>query len=115
MRSGYDTARDLPPDSGVTAVLAANDYVAMGVIRGFQDRGWRVPEDVSVFGWDDEEFTRYFSPTISTVHINKEEVGRRAMLSLLALLRGEPAPAPAADVDDLFRIVPRDSSGPARR
>ncbi|MDO0938140.1 substrate-binding domain-containing protein [Streptomyces sp. DG2A-72] len=113
MRSGYDTARDLPPDSGVTAVLAANDYVAMGVIRGFQDRGWRVPGDVSVFGWDNEEFTQYFSPTISTVHINKEEVGRRAMLSLLALLRGEPAPV--ADVDDLFRIIPRDSSGPARR
>ncbi|WDV49262.1 substrate-binding domain-containing protein [Streptomyces coeruleorubidus] len=113
MRSGYDTARDLPPDSGVTAVLAANDYVAMGVIRGFQDRGWRVPEDVSVFGWDNEEFTQYFSPAISTVHINKEEVGRRAMLSLLALLRGEPAPV--TDVDDLFRIVPRDSSGPAPR
>ncbi|MGW0610689.1 substrate-binding domain-containing protein [Streptomyces sp. NPDC002788] len=113
MRSGYEAAQDLPSDSGVTAVLAANDYVAMGVIRGFQDRGWRVPEDVSVFGWDDEEFTRYFSPTISTVHINKEEVGRRAMLSLLALLRGEPAPV--ADVDDLFRIVPRDSSGPAHR
>lgn len=113
MRSGYDTARDLPPDSGVTAVLAANDYVAMGVIRGFQDRGRRVPEDVSVFGWDNEEFTQYFSPAISTVHINKEEVGRRAMLSLLALLRDEPAPV--AEVDDLFRIVPRDSSGPAPR
>ncbi|MBR8640455.1 substrate-binding domain-containing protein [Streptomyces tuirus] len=90
MRSGYDSARDLPADSGVTAVLAANDYVAMGVIRGFQDRGWRVPEDVSVFGWDDEEFTRYFSPSMSTVHINKEEVGRQAMLSLLALLRARP-------------------------
>ena len=111
MRSGYEAARDLPADSGVTAVLAANDQVAMGVIRGFQDRGTRVPEEMSVFGWDDEELTRYFSPTISTVHVDKEEVGRRAMLSLLALLRGEPGPA--ADVADLFRIVPRGSSGPA--
>ncbi|AXE90512.1 substrate-binding domain-containing protein [Streptomyces sp. Go-475] len=113
MRSGYEAARDLPADSGVTAVLAANDYVAMGVIRGFQDRGTRVPEDVSVFGWDDEEFTRYFSPAISTVHMDKEEVGRRAMLSLLALLRDEPAPV--ADVAELFHIVPRESSGPAPR
>ncbi|MEU0110142.1 substrate-binding domain-containing protein [Streptomyces sp. NPDC006251] len=113
MRSGYEAARDLPADSGVTAVLAANDYVAMGVIRGFQDRGTRVPEDMSVFGWDDEEFTRYFSPTISTVHMDKEEVGRRAMLSLLALLRDEPAPV--ADVAELFHIVPRESSGPAPR
>ena len=113
VRSGYEAARDLPADSGVTAVLAANDYVAMGVLRGFQDRGTRVPEEMSVFGWDDEEFTRYFSPSISTVHINKEEVGRRSMLSLLALLRGEPEPG--SEVGDLFRIVPRGSSGPAPR
>jgi DNA-binding LacI/PurR family transcriptional regulator len=111
VRSGYEAARDLPADSGVTAVLAANDYVALGVLRGFQDRGMRVPEEMSVFGWDDEEFTRYFSPSISTVHINKEEVGRRSMLSLLALLRGEPAPE--SEVEDLFHLVPRGSSGPA--
>lgn len=113
VRSGYEAARDLPADSGVTAVLAANDYVAMGVLRGFQDRGTRVPGEVSVFGWDDEEFTRYFSPSISTVHINKEEVGRQSMLSLLALLSGEAEPTP--EITDLFRIVPRESSGPAPR
>ncbi|WP_078899507.1 MULTISPECIES: substrate-binding domain-containing protein [Streptomyces] len=113
VRSGYEAARDLPADSGVTAVLAANDYVALGVLRGFQDRGTRVPEEMSVFGWDDEEFTRYFSPSISTVHINKEEVGRQSMLSLLALLRGEPEPE--AEVTDLFHLVPRGSSGPAPR
>ncbi|MFF9028713.1 substrate-binding domain-containing protein [Streptomyces iakyrus] len=113
VRSGYEAARDLPADSGVTAVLAANDYVALGVLRGFQDRGVRVPEEMSVFGWDDEEFTSYFSPSISTVHINKEEVGRRSMLSLLALLRGEPEPEP--EVMDLFHLVPRASSGPVPR
>ncbi|MFJ7296788.1 substrate-binding domain-containing protein [Streptomyces collinus] len=113
VRSGYEAARDLPADSGVTAVLAANDYVALGVLRGFQDRGVRVPEEMSVFGWDDEEFTRYFSPTISTVHIDKEEVGRQSMLSLLALLRGEPEPK--SEVADLFRLVPRGSSGPIDR
>ncbi|WP_078916067.1 substrate-binding domain-containing protein [Streptomyces viridochromogenes] len=113
VRSGYEAARDLPADSGVTAVLAANDYVALGVLRGFQDRGTRVPDEMSVFGWDDEEFTRYFSPSISTVHINKEEVGRQSMLSLLALLRGEPEPE--AEVTDLFHLVPRGSSGPAPR
>ncbi|MDX3517882.1 substrate-binding domain-containing protein [Streptomyces scabiei] len=110
VRSGYEAARDLPADSGVTAVLAANDYVALGVLRGFQDRGTRVPEEMSVFGWDDEEFTRYFAPSISTVHVNKEEVGRRSMLSLLALLRGEPEPG--SEVADLFHLVPRGSSGP---
>ncbi|MFF9105652.1 substrate-binding domain-containing protein [Streptomyces rubrogriseus] len=111
VRSGYDAARDLPADSGVTAVLAANDFVAMGVIRGFEDRGLRVPQDVSVFGWDNEQFTEYFLPTISTVDIDREALGRRAMSSLLGLIRGEPEAV--VDVSDLFRIVPRASSGPA--
>jgi DNA-binding LacI/PurR family transcriptional regulator len=111
VRSGYEAARDLPVDSEVTAVLAANDYVAMGVIRGFQDRGVRVPRDVSVFGWDDEQFSQYFLPSISTVHHDREALAREAMLSLLALIRGTPQPA--VDISDLFEIIPRGSSGPA--
>ncbi|MCI2422547.1 LacI family transcriptional regulator [Saccharopolyspora sp. K220] len=113
VRSGYEAARDLPEDSGVTAVLAANDFVAMGVIRGFQDRGVRVPDEVSVFGWDNEQFTRYFMPTISTVDLDRDTLGRQAMLSLLALL-GEEQP-PSGPVAGRFKIVPRESSGPAPR
>ncbi|MCT2591554.1 LacI family transcriptional regulator [Streptomyces sp. N2-109] len=113
VRSGYEAARDLPANSGVTAVFAANDYVAMGVLRGFQDRGVRVPEAISVFGWDNEQFTQYFSPTISTVSSDREELGRRAMLSLLALIDGRPQPA--VHIDELFRLIPRGSSGPAPR
>jgi LacI family transcriptional regulator, repressor for deo operon, udp, cdd, tsx, nupC, and nupG len=111
--SGYDAARDLPPDSGVTAVLAANDYVAMGVIRGFQDRGVRVPEDVSVFGWDDEQFGQYFLPSISTVASDRETIGGAAMRRLIALIRQEPLPA--AELGHLFTVVPRASSGPPPR
>lgn len=113
VRSGYEAARDLPADSRVTAVLAANDFVAMGVIRGFQDRGMRVPDDVSVFGWDDEQFTRYFLPTMSTVKYDRESLGRRAMLSLLAQVRGEPEPP--VKLGKLFELIPRGSSGPAPR
>ncbi|NUR29834.1 MAG: LacI family DNA-binding transcriptional regulator [Catenulispora sp.] len=111
--SGYAAARDLPADSGVTAVLAANDYVAMGVIRGFQDRGIRVPEDVSVFGWDDEQFTQYFLPSISTVASDREAIGRQAMRRLIALIRGEPQPP--YELEHLFTLVPRASSGPPPR
>lgn len=111
--SGYEAARDLPADCGVTAVLAANDYVAMGVIRGFQDRDLRVPEDVSVFGWDDEQFTQYFRPSMSTVRLDRDTMGRQAMSSLLALINGEQQPA--LRFDSAFEIVPRGSSGPAPR
>jgi LacI family transcriptional regulator, repressor for deo operon, udp, cdd, tsx, nupC, and nupG len=112
VRSGYDAAQGLSADSGVTAVLAANDDVAMGVIRGFQDRGWRVPEDVSVFGWDNQEFTAYFNPSISTVDLDREAMGRRAMTALLARIRKEAEPEIHQDLN--FRLVLRESSGPAR-
>jgi DNA-binding LacI/PurR family transcriptional regulator len=112
VRSGYDAAQGLSADSGVTAVLAANDDVAMGVIRGFQDRGWRVPEDVSVFGWDNQEFTAYFNPSISTVDLDREAMGRRAMQALLARIREETEPELHLDLD--CRLVLRESSGPAR-
>jgi LacI family transcriptional regulator len=112
VRSGYEAARGLPAGSGVTAVFAVNDYVAMGVIRGFQDRGLRVPEDVSVFGWDNQEFTAYFNPSISTVDLDREAMGRRAMQALLARIREETEPELQLDLD--CRLVLRESSGPAR-
>lgn len=111
--SGYDAARDLPEGSGVTAVLAANDYVAMGVIRGFQDRGVQVPHEVSVFGWDNEQFTEYFRPSISTVAADREAIGRQAMCRLIALIREQPQPA--IETGSLNTLVPRGSSGPAPR
>ncbi|MEV8066823.1 LacI family DNA-binding transcriptional regulator [Streptomyces sp. NPDC085995] len=113
VRSGYEAAQDLPADAGVTAVLAANDYVAMGVIRGFQDRGVDVPGDVSVFGWDNEQFTEYFRPTMSTVRLDRETLGRQAMRVLLARIQGQSAPEIC--LGDFFEVVSRESSGPAPR
>ncbi len=71
-QSGYDAITSLPDDCGVTAVVAANDGVAMGVIRGALSRGWQVPRDLSVFGWDDEEFGRFATPSLSTVAVDRE-------------------------------------------
>ncbi|WDV49258.1 LacI family DNA-binding transcriptional regulator [Streptomyces coeruleorubidus] len=112
VRSGYDAAQSLSADSGVTAVLAANDDVAMGVIRGFQDRGWRVPQDVSVFGWDNQEFTAYFNPSISTVELDRQAMGRQAMKALLARIRQEAEPELHLDLNS--HLVLRESTGPAR-
>jgi LacI family transcriptional regulator, repressor for deo operon, udp, cdd, tsx, nupC, and nupG len=111
--SGYEAARDLPANSRVTAILAANDYVALGVIRGLQDRGVRVPQDVSVFGWDNEEFTRYFLPSISTVASDREAIGRQAMTRLIALIRDQPPPP--MQRKSPFTLIHRASSGPAPR
>ncbi|MEZ7126825.1 LacI family DNA-binding transcriptional regulator [Nonomuraea sp. AD125B] len=112
-RSGYDAVQALPDDCGVTAIVAANDHVAMGAVRAALARGWRVPGDVSVFGWDDEELGRFATPSLSTVAVDREVQGREAVARLVAEVRGEPAPEPAAR--PLNQVIVRESAGPPPR
>jgi|tagenome__1003787_1003787.scaffolds.fasta_scaffold20626145_1 LacI family transcriptional regulator len=109
-RSGYEAMMSLPADTPVTAVVAANDGVAMGVIRAALDRGWKVPRDLSVFGWNDDELCRYTSPSVSTVAIDRERQGREAMERLIALIRDVDPPMP--DLSSLHTIISRESVGP---
>jgi LacI family transcriptional regulator len=112
-QSGYDAVAALPDDSPVTAVLAVNDTVAMGVVRGALARGWDVPGHLSVFGWDDDEAARFATPSMSTVAVDREAQGRDAVRRLLAMIRGEPAPEP--QVGPINRLVPRETVAPPRR
>jgi LacI family transcriptional regulator len=110
VESGYEAARNLPANSGVTAVVAANDFVAFGVIRGLQDRGIRVPDEISVVGWDNEEIGRFLSPTLTTVELNLELIGRQAMQELIA--RVEDREPPSFEHQVMGRLITRGSSGP---
>ena len=74
----------------MTAIFAANDQTALGVIRGLHDAGRRVPEDVSVVGFDDTPESGYFLPPLTTVRQDFGEVGRRCVELLLSLADGEP-------------------------
>jgi DNA-binding LacI/PurR family transcriptional regulator len=110
-QSGYDAIMSLPPDTDVTAVVAANDLMAMGAVRASLIRGWKVPADVSVFGYDDQELARFSTPSLSTVAIDRERQGREAMGRLIAAMRGtEP---PGVDTSSLHTVIPRESTGPA--
>ncbi len=111
-KSGWNAATEVIAGSGATAVFAASDLVAFGVITGLQSLGIDVPRKVSVFGWDDEELGRYFRPTLSTVSMDRERQGREAVYRLLGLLRGEP-PAKERATADFNRIILRESTGPA--
>ncbi|MEQ7129388.1 LacI family DNA-binding transcriptional regulator [Actinopolymorpha sp. B11F2] len=110
-RSGYDAIQELPAASGVTAVLAANDYAAMGAIRAALERGWRVPDDISVFGWDDFDMGRYSTPSLSTVAVDREALGREAIQKLIAAVRHDEPPETTHG--PINRIIIRESVGPA--
>jgi LacI family transcriptional regulator len=85
---------------GATAVLAYNDLAAIGVLAGLAERGVRVPEDISVTGYDDIPFSRYVTPALTTVRSPQEEVGSAAWKTMERLLRGarsgSPREAPGA-------------------
>jgi DNA-binding LacI/PurR family transcriptional regulator len=88
-RSGYEAGRTLPP--AATAVFVANDQMALGLLRALAERGRDVPGDVSVVGFDDVPEAAFFSPPLTTVRQDFNELGRRALALLLDELDGRPA------------------------
>ncbi|MCG7287436.1 LacI family transcriptional regulator [Cellulomonas sp. ACRRI] len=97
----------------VTAAFATADVLAAGVARGLADAGLRVPEDVSVLGYDDAELARQVTPRLSTVAQDTAGKGRLAAELLLGLVTGEdPAPRSATVP---VALVARESTAPAPR
>ncbi|CAM3839720.1 LacI family DNA-binding transcriptional regulator [Isoptericola cucumis] len=105
--SARRAVRALPDDAPPVAVVAGNDVLAAGVLRGAAERGWSVPHDLVVTGWDNSEVGAYMAPSLTTVDVDFPEAGRAAMRRLLARLRGEP-PAAAGPI---HRVVWRESTG----
>jgi LacI family transcriptional regulator, galactose operon repressor len=73
-----------------TAIFAANDAMAIGCLAAMRERGLRVPEDVSLVGFDDVPIARYLTPALTTVQVPIAELGRQAMARLLAAVDGRP-------------------------
>lgn len=87
--AGVDVARTfLAHPDRPTAIFASNDEMAMGFIRTVKDAGLSVPGDVSVVGFDDIEYTRYFDPALTTMNQPRAELGRIAADILVARMAG---------------------------
>jgi LacI family transcriptional regulator len=83
-RSGYEAARALLRQrSEATAIFVANDHMAVGVMGALQEAGMRVPEDIAITGFDDIPMARYLTPPLTTVHVNMQQLGERAVELLL--------------------------------
>lgn len=70
-----------------TAFFADNDMIALGAMQAFQTHGWRLPEDVSIVGFDDISFGEVFSPGLTTVRVHKKELGCLAVRRLIELIK----------------------------
>lgn len=101
---------DVPADLRPTAVVAANDAAALGVLSAARALGLRVPEDVSVVGFDDVTSARLTSPRLTTVRQPLASIGRVATELLLSHLGPEPAEPRLVEL--ATELVVRESSGP---
>ncbi|MFI7067451.1 LacI family DNA-binding transcriptional regulator [Kribbella sp. NPDC050124] len=92
-KSGYDAGLRLAQDPSVTAIFSANDEMALGVVYALTESGRRVPDDVSVAGYDDAPGSDYFRPPLTTIRIDDAEYGREAVAQLMLQVNGgTPAP-----------------------
>lgn len=96
--------------SGATAALAHHDLVAIGLLAGLAESGRRVPDDISVAGFDDIPPARYLSPPLTTVSVPWEEMGVQAWQRLHAQITGRDA---GPSVTYRPQLVARATSAPA--
>ena len=87
--SGYAAAQPILDQAGVTAVFAGNDQMALGLLHAMFERGLTAPHPISVVGFDDIPESGFFSPGLTTVRQDFDEMGRRSVEVLAAMLSGE--------------------------
>jgi LacI family transcriptional regulator len=94
-----------------TAIICFNDKVAVGVLEAAADRGLRVPEDLSIIGFDDIDVSRATTPRLTTVRQPLQEMGRMAVTALMRVLDGHDAEA--LHIELATELVVRNSTAPA--
>lgn len=108
---GFRAGRELLRTREFSAVFAANDEMALGLLHAFRDAGLDIPRDVSVVGFDDIPDAQHWWPPLTTVRQDYSEIGRRAVEVLLGEVSGN---AVAERVQLQPKLVVRGSTGPAR-
>ncbi|MDR2505784.1 MAG: LacI family transcriptional regulator [Oscillospiraceae bacterium] len=98
----------LPRSAWPTALIVVNDLMALGVLKGLRRMGLRVPEDIAVVGSDNQFFSEYTDPPLTTLDLNAEELGQLSMRQLLHARDSKPASY--SQVRDPMLIV-RESCG----
>ncbi len=113
-QSGYIAAQSLlAMDEPPTAIFASNDPMAFGVYKAIQQTGKRIPEDISVIGFDDIGLSADIHPTLTTVRQPLREMGRVGAQMLLDTLRVRDHP-PVAMMELRTSLILRDSCAPLR-
>ena len=88
-----------------TAILCGNDYIAFGVIEGLKENGLKVPEDVSVIGYDNMELCEYTTPKITSISHLDKNIAKKALIKLINILEDKEEEA----IETKIEIIERES------
>ena len=111
-RSGYEIGQRLVRNPEITAVFAANDQMALGLLRLLHEAGREIPRDISIVGFDDIPEAAYFTPPLTTIRQDFAEAGRRCLRLLVSLIESGES---SASVRVAPELVVRGSSGVYRK
>lgn len=109
-----DCAKDHVPaflQNGATAIMCASDLIATGVIIELQKRGLKVPEDISVIGFDDLPIASQLSPTLTTIRQDRTDLGKSAFLLLDGLIHN----VTTSKLLLRAKFIQRESTGPCKQ
>lgn len=95
-----------------TAVFCHNDIMAIGATQKAKQMGFRVPQDISIMGFDDIEFSQYCDPPLTTISQPRYEIGRQSMLMLLELLKGNDVRSGSRLLES--SLIVRESTAPPK-
>lgn len=94
-----------------TAIVAGSDLMAIGILRALHEYNLRIPQDISLTGFDDVVLSQYTTPPLTTVRQDRETMGREAIQRLVALIEGEKTTSLVVPT----QLVVRQSTGPVSR
>lgn len=115
-RAGYEAGRRIAADaraSRATAVFVSNDQMALGLLRALHEAGIRVPQDVSIVGFDDIPEAEFLTPPLTTVRQDFAEVGRKSIALVLDLIETGPRPEAERIVIPPVLVTRASSTAPA--
>jgi LacI family transcriptional regulator len=96
-----------------SSIVCVNDFMALGVLRALREQGLRVPQDVSVTGFDNIKLSEFCSPALTTLHIPRESIGK-IIIETLSPDSTRPKTA-GREIVVNPEFVLRDSTGPLRK
>lgn len=103
-QDGYDAARDIITKMlDVDAIIAVNDVVATGILQFLKEQGIRVPEDISVIGYDNRSVAQISVPLLTTIDQNAYELGRECVIAAMKQLSEKQIENKSLDVDLVIR------------